>query len=243
MPVPPPPPPFSYSANVVYDGVHDDAPRVVLPGSPKEGSERMLNRREIRGSRDDTLVKREPRIAALENGHCVPEDEVDGAVYVAFSVELPESQGVEAVLVSHYAAPVEGRAVRRDAQSHRLFSFRPCVVVEPYVSCDEPVTVHCYKIHYFAYVTTQGRAFSDAIITNNDGGIFAISYQHDSVLITSNLLPSLQVSRKVKEALSHVWMSCLFLLGDSKAFADCSSLFTDILINSSQYPTSYGSTN
>lgn len=48
-------------------------------------------------------------VAALEDGRGVSEDEVDGAVDAALSVELPEGEGVEGVLVAGDGAPVEDR--------------------------------------------------------------------------------------------------------------------------------------
>lgn len=47
-------------------------------------------------------------LAALKDGCSVAEDEVYGAVDVAFAVELAERVSVECVLVAFYAAPVEG---------------------------------------------------------------------------------------------------------------------------------------
>lgn len=128
----------------------------------------MFDSREIRGGGDGTHVNREAgvlsgvgpavcendvvgvaawaaehQIAALENGDCVSEDEIDGAVDVALPVELAVGVGEEGVLVSRNAATVEDGTIRSDVQSHGLSAFRTCVVVEPHVSSDEPITGDC----------------------------------------------------------------------------------------------------
>lgn len=91
----------------------------------------MFDRREIGADGDLTVLEREASVltrvrpaisendvvaiaawttkdkkAVLENGGGVAEDEVDGAVDIAFPVELTEGESVESVLVASYATPV-----------------------------------------------------------------------------------------------------------------------------------------
>lgn len=54
---------------------------------------------------------RSAKNAVAADGLCVSEDEVDGAVDVALSVELPEGEGVEGVLVAGDGVPVEDGAI------------------------------------------------------------------------------------------------------------------------------------
>ncbi|KAH0470260.1 hypothetical protein IEQ34_001818 [Dendrobium chrysotoxum] len=60
------------------------------------------------------------KIAVLEEGGGVAEDEVDGAVDVAVAVELAEGVDVESVLVADEAAAVEGGEVGTAAESDGL---------------------------------------------------------------------------------------------------------------------------
>ena len=60
------------------------------------------------------------KAAVLQHNSGVAEDEVDGAVDIAFAVELPERVDVEGILVADETAPVEDGEVRAAAQCHRL---------------------------------------------------------------------------------------------------------------------------
>ncbi|RDX74403.1 hypothetical protein CR513_45859, partial [Mucuna pruriens] len=105
------PPPRRNS--IVNGTLHHHSPRILFPGSPQKRTIRVFHSRKIRARRYATLVNRKARVlsgvcssvcengvvaaaagtakhqaAALENGGGVAEDEVDGSVDVAFSVEL-----------------------------------------------------------------------------------------------------------------------------------------------------------
>lgn len=92
-------------------------------------------------SRDGDLLEGEggPSVdfAVLEDCCTIAEDEVDGAVDVALTVELAEGMGVECVLVALDAASEEGGLVRVDTEGHGLVVLGPCCVSEGHVSCDE----------------------------------------------------------------------------------------------------------
>lgn len=90
--------------------------------------------------------------ANLENRGCVAEDEVDGAVDVAFSVELTKCLGVEGVLVPCYAASVDNGTVGSDVQCHCLFALWSCVVVETDISGNKSIACDCCKINPSKFV-------------------------------------------------------------------------------------------
>lgn len=72
-------------------------------------------------------------VAVLEDGGSVAEDEVDGAVDITVSIELPEGVDVESVLVALEAAAVEGGEVGVVSYRHCLMLLRTCCVPERYV--------------------------------------------------------------------------------------------------------------
>lgn len=141
--------------------VHVNRPRILLP--------RPAEIRRLRGKdvavldrepgalvrvfpalrRDGHLLKRQRDagvyLAVLQDRGAVAEDEVDGAVDVAFTVELAERVRVEGVLVALHAAPEEGRLVRVHPQSHCLVILRPRRVPERHVSRYESLPGHRYN--------------------------------------------------------------------------------------------------
>lgn len=74
------------------------------------------------GDRVLLLAHRPPSVdhAVLEDGCCVAEDEVHGAVDVAFFVELPLRVDVEGVLVALEAAAVEDGEIGARPEGHSL---------------------------------------------------------------------------------------------------------------------------
>lgn len=72
----------------------------------------------------------------LENDGGVAEDEIDGAVDVAFPVELPERVNVEGVLVGYEAALVEYGEVGPTSQCHCL------------VFAGARIVFKCYPLRY-----------------------------------------------------------------------------------------------
>ena len=50
-------------------------------------------------------------LAVLEDGVAVAEDEIDGSVDVAFTVELSKGVGIKCVLVAFDTASIKGRSV------------------------------------------------------------------------------------------------------------------------------------
>lgn len=54
-------------------------------------------------------------LAILQDCRTIAEDEVDGAGYGAFTVELAEGMGVEGVLIAFHAAAIEGGLIGVDA--------------------------------------------------------------------------------------------------------------------------------
>ena len=87
----------------------------------------------------------EDQIAVLEYSGGVSEDEVDGAVYVAFSVELAECLCEECVLVAGDAAPEEDGVIRSNVESHCLSALRACIVVKSDIFGDKSITCDCCK--------------------------------------------------------------------------------------------------
>lgn len=88
-------------------------------------------------------------VAVLEDDGGVAEDEIDGAVDVAFAVELAEGVDVEGVLVGDEAAAVESREVGAAAESHGLVFAGSRVVLEGDAFCYESVSHYSckYKIY------------------------------------------------------------------------------------------------
>lgn len=85
-------------------------------------------------------------IAVLDDGDSVAEDEVDGAIDVAVTVELAVGVDVEGVLVASEAAIVENRVVRSGKECHCLVIRGPSRVLECYALGDEAVATDTYVV-------------------------------------------------------------------------------------------------
>lgn len=79
-------------------------------------------------------------VAVLEDDGGVAEDEIDGAVDVAFAVELAEGMNVEGVLVAHEAALVECREISPAPKGYRLVFAWACCVLKRNALGYEPVS-------------------------------------------------------------------------------------------------------
>ncbi|RWW50514.1 hypothetical protein BHE74_00043207, partial [Ensete ventricosum] len=150
--------------------LHEHRPRVLLPRPAEVGGEVGLHRDKVRRRRhlapldgdagvlvrvfpplrrEDVLLVRQRlpgvEVAVLEHHRRVAEDEVDGAVDIAFSVELAEGVDVEGVLVAYEAAPVEGGEVGADPESHGLVLAGACCVLYGDVSHEKSIANHSCK--------------------------------------------------------------------------------------------------
>jgi len=114
--------------------LHEHSTRVLFPRPPKVYLERALHWKEVWGGGHITVLNGNPcvligvvpalsgvkyllilqgspgeEIAILQNHGRVAEDEIYGAIDVAFSVELTKRMGVKGVLVPFEATAIEGR--------------------------------------------------------------------------------------------------------------------------------------
>lgn len=83
--------------------------------------------------------------AILENHGCVSKDKVDGAVNVAFLVELAFGVDVESVLVPFESTVIENREVGSRSESHGLVVLRTGSVLECDSPCNESITRYSYN--------------------------------------------------------------------------------------------------
>lgn len=129
----------------VKERLHVNRPRIFLPRPAKVGLGGAVAGGEVVGGSNGAVLDggagvlawvgpalggdgvelalvREPgvEVAVLEDDGGVAEDKVNGAVDVAFTIELPFGMSVEGVLVGLETAPVEGREVGTAPQRYRL---------------------------------------------------------------------------------------------------------------------------
>lgn len=142
--------------------LHEHRPRVLLPWPTQKRSEWPENWYKIRRGHDPGIVDWDSGVlvrvgsslscdgvfllvhgtagvyhAVLQNHGGVAEDEVDGAEYVAFLVELALWMDVECVLVPLEAAAVEDGEVGAGAERHCLMVLWAGGVAESYATGDE----------------------------------------------------------------------------------------------------------
>ena len=157
--------------HAIQVGLHDNRPRIVLPRPTEVGLGSAVAGRQVSSGTKGAIVKRrasnlvrvsaalsgdrielalegEARVdvARLEDDGGVAKDEVNGAVDVAFAVELAVGVGVEGVLVGLEAAPEEGGEVGAAAERNGLAFARPRRVSDRQVHGEEALPRHDCKL-------------------------------------------------------------------------------------------------
>lgn len=147
---------------VAHVGQHVNNPGVHLPRSAQICREASLGCLQVGGREDPASVDRYPRVlvrvlsvlgsygvlllshglpsidvAALYDNCCVPEDEVNRTIDVAFPEELPIGVDVECILVPEDATSIDHRVVGPDSEGHRLVLPWPRIVLKRHVPSNE----------------------------------------------------------------------------------------------------------
>lgn len=142
--------------------VHEHGPGIFFPGPPQVSGLGGINitvqywkscplvRIFSALGRDSDFLHRQgfpsEYLAILEYGGTVTEYEVDGAMNVAFAIELAEGVGIESVLVAFHAAPVKGRLIRVHPEGNGLVVLGAGRVSKCHISCYESFPRNSYNV-------------------------------------------------------------------------------------------------